>query len=264
MGLFDFLKKKQRPTSQEASEDRTLVSPEKEPFLGDLDKTTIIHKLLKKPTEQRDEAWSEKFLANIGLASFRCGDPQVITGPDGYPYFQLFLPEPKKEFECFVIRNMTKDLLLDGGLGVVINPGEYDADWVLSYGDILNYHLNQEFVTIDDQLFSKPSDPQTFEEGEEVHVGQPSENLLPREVRKLLAELFRNNGVDNAKILLLLRTYDGGASTSHDIAFNVTPADFSSEELYEEVMETIRWYLPRHYSYMSIDESVFKDDFEPL
>ena len=76
---------------------------ERVPYYGDLEKTNIIANLLTIPKAERDQEWTEDFLANIPAASFKCGDPQLISGPDGFPYFQLFLPEPGVGFQCYVI-----------------------------------------------------------------------------------------------------------------------------------------------------------------
>ena len=86
MGLFDFLKKKEQV--QEIKQTEKTV--EKEPYYGDLNKTNIIYQLVQTPHQERDGNWQHTFLENVLHASFRCGDPQVITGPDGFPYFQLF------------------------------------------------------------------------------------------------------------------------------------------------------------------------------
>src|SRR6218665_3217739 len=112
------------------------MESKEQPYLGDLAKTEAIFKLVQTPPAERNDRWNDLFLENLAGASFRCGDPQVITGPDGYPYFQLFLPEPGVEFQCYVIEQIAGAFLLEHGLGVVINPSGTGADWVLTYGDI--------------------------------------------------------------------------------------------------------------------------------
>jgi hypothetical protein len=116
MGLFDFLKKKEQPSIRQTEQP---VQKSTEPYIGDLTKTDILFNLVQTSQSERDEKWKQTFLDNIGQASFRCGDPQVITGPDGFPYFQLFLPEPHKEFQCFVIDRMKDDFLLTYSLAKV-------------------------------------------------------------------------------------------------------------------------------------------------
>lgn len=97
MGIFEFLKKKEQQTSEQTQKP---AQKEAEPYLGDLNKTDILYKLVQTPRNERDEMWQKAFLENIGQASFSCGDPQVITGPDGYPYFQLFYLNLTKNFSA--------------------------------------------------------------------------------------------------------------------------------------------------------------------
>lgn len=253
MGLFDFLKPKKQPEAK----------PET-PYLGDLEKTDRLFHLLQIPPEQRDEKWQTEFLEHIPLASFRCGDPQVQTGPDGFPYFELYLPEPNKEFQCYVIDRMKDDFLLDSGFGVVINPGSQSADWVLTYGDILNYHIRKEFYTTDDSFFLQKPGKEILAEQEEVLIAQPSEKLLPAKARKIISGFLELNGVKSPKVLLMSRKLPDGKGVSSDIVFNVTPEDFNNESLYRSVMQSIGWYLPRHYTYIGVDEKMFSKGFLPL
>ncbi|MDR2237832.1 MAG: hypothetical protein LBE92_17045 [Chryseobacterium sp.] len=259
MGLFDLFKKKEKPQPKEQAAQK-----EPEPYLGDLDKTSILSKLVQTPPAERDDKWQQTFLENIGHASFRCGDPQVVTGPDGFPYFQLFLPEPNQPFQCYVIDNMKDDFLLSSGLGVVINPTETRADWVLSYGDILNYHLSNSFYTTTATDFSHETSNETVTEDEKVMVGQPSEIILPEQTRKLLAEFLTSNGMITPKILLMMRQRKDGAGVSQDLVFNVTPHHFKDENTYRSIMQAIGWYLPRHYSYVGMGEDTLGTDFMPL
>jgi hypothetical protein len=261
MGLFDFLKKKEQVATRQTEQ---LVQNTTEPYLGDLNKTDIIFKLVQTPPTERDETWRQTFLNNIGQASFRCGDPQVITGPDGFPYFQLFLPEPHKEFQCFVIDRMKDDFLLSSGFGIVINPTPNSADWVLSYGDILNLHLNKTFYTTAKTPFSKETSNEIIAENEKVMIGQPSETILPKKTRQLLSEFLKTNGVKSPKILLMMRHRANNNEVSQDIVFNLTPSNFKDESTYRSIMQTISWYLPRHYSFLGLDEKSLGNGFMPL
>ncbi len=259
MGLFDFLKKKDN-----ANEPTQQQNPQNEKYFGDLNKTGEIVNLVKIPHKDRDQNWTHKFLSNLAEASFRCGDPQVVTGPDGLPYFQLFLPEPHRAFQCFVIDRMKDDFLLEEGFGIVINPTEQQPDWVLSYGDILNLHLNKTFYTSDEHSFSKATEEETIEENEEVIIGQPSETLLPQVTRKLLSAFLKMNGIESPKVLLMMRKMANGQGVLQDLVFNVTPYNFKNEEAYRTVMQTLSWYLPRHYSFMGMDEKTMENGFMPL
>lgn len=239
------------------------MSTTTEPYYGDLEKTDIIANLLSVPKEDRNESWTRDFITNIPTASFRCGDPQVIAGPDGFPYFQLFLPEPNVPFTCYVLDRIKDDFLLDRGFGVVFNLVNGEPDYVLSYGDILNWHLNKEFYT-EHSAFSKENTDEVIVEDEEVLVGQPNENILPNYTKKLLGDYLRLNGVKDPKMALMMRKDKNGQEFSQDLAFNIGPENFENDDVYRAVMRNLSWYLPRHYSFVGIADGDLKNDFESI
>lgn len=261
MGIFDFLNKKDKvETTPETNNDFQQTT---EGYLGDLEKTEILADLIKTPKAERDQQWHDKFLANVSGASFRCGDPQVAVGPDGYPYFQLHLPEPNKQFQCFVIDQM-RDHLLKTGIGVVINPAPNSADYVFSYGDILNLEVNNTFYTDGETPFSKGAKDETIDKDEKVLVAQPSEKILPHASRQIISQHLKKNGIETPKVLLLMRSNEAEKVASQDLVFNVTPKDFTDENSYRSVMRSIGWYLPRHYSFVGMEEDSIGNSFEIL
>jgi len=239
------------------------MAKENEPYLGDLKKTESIYQLVQVPHNKRDIHWQKSLLENLAQASFRSGDPQVIKGPDGFPYFQLFLPEPGQSFQCFVIEKMKDDFLLQSGFGVVLNPTSSQVDWVLSYGDIVNFHLNKQFYTVEETPFSKATTDEVIQKDEQIMIGQPAETLLPQQTRQLLSNLLKANGLAEPKVLLMMRHAKDGA-VAQDLVFNITPQTFAHEALYKSVMRSISWYLPRHYSFVGMDEKTVGDGFMPL
>ncbi|SEA38231.1 hypothetical protein [Pedobacter hartonius] len=269
MGLFDIFRKTEtaKPTEpKKQAEEITSAAPAQQNsqqiHKGDLEKTQSIATLLTVPREERTESWVNQFLADLPLAAFRCGTPQLIAGPDGFPYFQLFVPEPGEEFQSYVIHEMIGGFLVERGYGVVINPGAGQPDWVLTYGDILNYHLNGSFFTLESLFSNSSNTEETVAQGEEVMVGQPSEIILPVQTRKLLKDFFELNGIQDPKVMLMMRK--NGEEMSQDLAFNITPESFESEEHYRNMMQTVTWYLPRHYSVVGLHDHHVENGFMPL
>lgn len=234
---------------------------EKEPYYGDLEKTKILRALFNVDPELRDETWKQTFLANVTDASFICSNPQVINGPDGFPYFVLNIPEPNKPFQCYVIRNMITDFLLEQGLGIVINPEKGNPDWVFSYGDIVNHYLRNEFYTQSNNWDMNKRD-EVLESEERVLVGQPSEYIIPEQTRHILRLFFESLQINNVKIALLNRPK--GEEFSQQLVFNLTPDKFKDRNHFNTVMGYVFWFLPRHYSYASIDESTLGDNFQAI
>ncbi len=209
----------------------------------DITKTQTIIDLLAVPAEQRDEIWNLKFLTDVQTASFACTDPQIVKGPDGFPYFGLNLPEAGKPFTSYCIKNMAEDFLLDNGYGVVINPKENAADWVFSYGDIVNLQINKIFYSPADDI---PIEPEiTIDRNEKVLIAQPSESYLPAKVRIVLRNYLKYFGVAEPKIMLLSRTSDG--KIIQQLAINIFKEEVGHPEKPGDFMRQLGWFLPRHY-----------------
>ncbi len=258
MGLFNFLKK----NTSEASKSSQETNKTNEKYLGDLTKTALIQDLIMIPHEKRDEEWQNNFLNQVTTASFRCGTPQIISGPDGFPYFQLLMPEYGKPFDCYVIDNMIDDYLLEKGLGIVVNPDSGNPDWVFTYGDILSYKLFGNFYTDAGIRFSLDVEDETIQGQENIMVAQPSEAILPTYTRKIVQQFLTENGIKKPKVFLMVR--GEGENITHDLVFNFTPNDFESEEYYRTVMQNLAWFFPKHYSFVGMNEDNFKDVFEDL
>ena len=250
MGLFKFLKR---------DKQETISNQEK--YLGDLSKTKIIRELCSIPKNDRNEKWKQKFLENISTASFRCGNPQVIKGPDGMNYFNLLLPEMNKEFECFVIKHMVSDYLLSDGLGIAINVNKDEADWIFSYGDIVDFYLNGAFFTnqITNPFMTGTTVTDCLIGNNRVRIGLPSETYLPLESRKVIREFLESFGL-NPKICLVLWIDKDNLLTP---TFNIVPEMFkqTDTESFQSFLKFFQWYFPRHYKVICMKEN---EHFESL
>ncbi len=256
MGLFEFLKNKPK---QEATVPTS--ANENNPPIGDIEKTYVVDALLKTPRDERDGNWRTSFLDAIQTASMACGDPQIIRGPDGFPYFVLKVPEEGKAFTTYSLRHVMDNYLLEQGIGVVINPGANSAEWVFSYGDLVNLHLNGAFFTeadtVDVQFEEKIS------KDEEVLVAQPSEKYLPLHTRKCLKKFLIAIGIEKPAIMMIMRHADG--QLIRELAINIYREDMPSDEVMKQRMHQISWFLPRHYIVLSVPKnSNFVSGFKEL
>jgi hypothetical protein len=215
---------------------------------ADMDKISKVVALFKVPQEKRDQNWHTSFYQYVLTASFTSDTEQVFTGPDGFPYFILRTPEPDKPFKSFCIHNL-KDYLLDNGLGVVLNPTTHAADWVFTHGDIVNLHLNNEFVTMrDDNDLQNIDFKETvgvIKTTEEVLVGQPSVQYLPKQTRMALKKFLQGKGIKNPMVMLIVSK--GTGKMLQKLAFNVHPEDFAAQEKLDHRIRQIGWFLPSHY-----------------
>lgn len=231
--------------------------------LGDLEKTIIIDNLLTVPFGERDEVWRDTFLNNIAECTLKLADTEVVIGPDGYPYFQLESVPKDQNFQAFVIRNRLLDFVLPKGFGIAINTQNENPDWIFTYGDLVNYSLNDEFYT-DESVFSQKNEKTIIGKDEDILVGQPSELILPTILRTQLREFLDHYGVKNPKIMLIARNYKDESKVSQDLVFNIVPKQFRTEKEFSSLMDAIGWFLPRHYSYIGLDEFAVENGFMPL
>ncbi len=234
---------------------------EKEFSQGDMEKTAILGELFKVEENLRNEEWRQAFLENVVDAGFICSEPQVINGPDGFPYFVLNTPKSDEPFEAYVIKNIIPGFLLEHGLGMVINPAKGNPDWVFSYGDIVNYHLKNEFYS-QSENWGVQKNNEVLQNEEQVLVGQPSEYILPDQTRKILRNFFENLKVNDAKIALLNRPK--GEEFTQQLVFNLTADKFESQDQFNAIMSYVSWFLPKHYTYASMEESTLGGNFHPI
>ena len=243
MGLFDFLTKKQ------AAAQPTKTIPANRPE-ADISKTYIVAQLFKTSREERDEKWRQQFYENVATASFACATPQVLTGPDGFPYFILRTPKENKPFESFCIKNMAEDFLMDRGWGIVFNPSEGGAtDWVFTHGDIVNLQLNNHFFSppdeaaVEDIKFTKNVGVTTKEE--QVMVAQPSDSYLPRPTRHALKIFLQSKGIKKPKLMMLSSI--NGEKIIRKLVFNIDPKNYPVVSKLDHLMQQVGWFLPNDY-----------------
>jgi len=256
MGLFNLFKMKDKRKEQTSSPTKE----ENQGSYGDLEKTALLTKLFEVAKEKRDKNWNHEFLTHVAEASFARGKPQIIQGPDGFSYFQLETPMPNKPFQCYVISHLISDFILERGIGIVINAGAGQPDWVFSYGSLVNFASRGEFYTAGTSL--QLPKVETIGENEAVLIGQPSEAFLPAAARGILRQFLEQQGVRDVKVALMSRKY--GGEVLQELVTNVTPHK-TGKNLYEALQTHLNWFLPAHYSMVAMDEDgSLKDHFEPL
>src|SRR5690606_2662464 len=256
MGLFNLFKKKDKEDWQTSSTRKEKMHG----YYGDLEKTAILTNLFEVAKEKRDAEWNHEFLTHVAEASFACGNPQIIQGPDGFTYFQLETPMPNKPFQCYVSSHMIPDFILERGIGIVINANTGQPDWVFSYGSLVNFASRGEFYTTGTSL-QLPKE-ETIGEHEDVLIGRPSEAFLPAAARTILRQFIEQQGIRDVKVALMSRKY--GDEVLQELVTNLTPHK-TGENLYEALQSHLQWFLPAHYSMVAMDEAgSLKDHFEPL
>lgn len=228
--------------------------------LGDLEKTVTLNALLELPIEQRDQVWVESFLQIIAEANLKISTTEVVIASDGFPYVQLESVHTNESFQAFVINKQLPTLLMQG-FGIVINPQNKQPDWVFSYGDIVNYELNDTFYT-EHSIFSHNKENVAIGSNEKIMIGQPSDSILPKYLRNQLREFLKHAGVKIPKMMLIARNHEDEANVKQDLVFNFTPNQFANEQQFQQIGGTIAWFLPKHYSFLFVDEMAVENGFE--
>ena len=104
---------------------------------------------------------------------------------------------------------------------------------------------------------------ETLPKGNQVLIGQPSETFLPSYARKVIRiYLQRMMALPEPGVFLLSRS---GVTPAQELVFSVFPENFASQEMFNGAMGALRWFLPRHYSVVSVPkDSQLAQYFQPL
>lgn len=227
--------------------------------LGDLEKTVILNSLLEVPFEKREQNWVDSFLGAVDQANLKLGSPEVVMASDGFPYIQLQNVNTDENFQAFVINKQLPTILMQG-FGVVINPQNERPDWVFSYGDIVNYELNDTFYT-EDSIFSNNKEQIVINQDEQILIGTPSDNILPKYLRNQLRGFLKHMGIETPKAMLIARNYQDEKEVKQDLVFNFTPPQLGDEKVFAQISHTLGWLLPKHYSVLFVEEASIENGF---
>ncbi len=145
---------------------------------------------------------------------------------------------------------MKDDFLLNNCWGVVFNPAEdKTAEWVFTYGDIVNFHLNNEFFSatedaaIENIEFTK--NVGVIKKAEKVMIAQPSENYLPEATRNALKRFLQSKGITGPKLMMLTSNSEG--KLIRKLAFNIHPENYPVTSKLDYLMQQVGWFLPNNY-----------------
>lgn len=214
----------------------------------DITKIEPLLALLKALPASRGEEWTKQFYSTVTDASFRCGNPQIFTGPDGFPYFSLLSPEPLKAFDSFCLCNLAEPAT-ERGFGVALNRRSDGADWVFSYGDMLALRLTGTLMP-QPQIEAEPPQKIALGKGEVALFGAPSESYLPKYARNIIRSFMQQSlGIKEPKVFLMHRAAD---KRPMQIVFSVFREKHKIDQHYFNTLNHLSWFLPRHYSITGI------------
>jgi hypothetical protein len=200
-----------------------------------------LHHICSQPDALRDEAWERTLAAALPESTLKLESMTPQTGPDGWPYLFATTAPGSSEPAVRVI-----DWLASRGIGLVLNAHKTAPDYIFTYGMIWNFKETGSFWT------SSPA-PEggvvQFEKGEKVLAGPPSKEFLPAYVRDILIQFFKDQGVEDPKVLVLSRD-----KKHFDLCFSLESLGDPDPAEHQGIAEALAWFLPPHYSIMLASE----------
>lgn len=196
-----------------------------------------MNEFLEKPELQKVQVLSE--------------NPQ--EGPDGFPYMLLSTEGGSEPFLNLVQWGG------DRGIGLAINPQKETPDFVFTYGMLWNFKVRGEFIT----LQSTRTDLGDFliKNQQSFFAGAPSEAYWPEPQRKIFREFLLQQGILQAKIIMLSEKKEGPM----DLVFSWESLGQPPQEELAGLLEAFSWFFPRHYSLLILSEKNINGvDFLPL
>ncbi len=205
-----------------------------------------LYDIASAPESQRDEDWEKNFFDTLVSGHLELIEEDPQSGPDGWPY--LFVRTSRAAEEP------AKNILhwaSEHGVGVAINPDKHAPDMVLSYGMVWNFRQRAQFITPMEEPID--SGEVVFNKGQKIIFAEPSEEYLPGYVREILKTFFKDQKVDDAKIVLV--SADEGKT--FDLVFSQESLDITDEKEFDGILQAISWFLPTHYSLVIASEENF-------
>lgn len=202
-----------------------------------------IEDLINTDESLRDDEWEKAFFYAFPQTKLKVLNEAPQAGPDSWPYLLVQTDENGSESAAQVLH-----WLSDKGIGLAVNPQKPVPDYVFTYGMIWNFRQRQQFLTpVDEARLGQVK----FEKGEKVLAGGPTEDFLPPYVRAVLKEFFRQQKIDDMKIVVIGH---GGEKKQYDLCFSLEALGTPDKTEHRGILEAISWFLPPHYSLMIISE----------
>lgn len=225
--------------------------------LGDPQVDAEVTRLLAVPRDQRAPDWQAKFEAAAGNAAFLRISDAPGRGPDGFPYLFLRSPRAGETTRLTPFPELAREAT-DAGAGISLNPRPDGVDWVFSFGDLMDFRQTGSFSPAGAPL---QAGKHVVEQRTEALVGTPSEAYLPEYARLALRRFLVAQGVKEPGVALMIHP---ALAPYRHLVFSCSRRDFPDEAKYQSTMRRVRWFLPRHYSVLTLPDDRSETRFVPL
>lgn len=200
-----------------------------------------LQELIKVPFNSRDTQWENHFFQQLVNSKVKVLSPDPQVGPDQWPYLMVETHEQGTESVSQIIR-----WLSDRGIGLAINPQKDYPDYVFSFGMLWHFKNTGLFFRSPEDSVSATAD---YSQKQIKHHGDASGEFVPTEVRKILRDFLRDQGVLAPKILVI--SID---QKNYDLCFSLESLGNPPVDEHAGIAEAISWFLPPHYSIVLVSE----------
>ncbi len=202
-----------------------------------------INALTGKEMPLRDANWEQEFLEHLPNIKFKLLNEQPQVGPDGWPYMMVEISEDGTE-PCVNLIHW----LGERGIGLAINPNKEYPDYVLTYGMVWNYLQRGQFVTpVTQEELNTEFD---LKEGQELWIGQPTEEYFPGYARKVFKNFLANQNVLAPKMLMV-----SADQKNYDLALSLESLGNPPQKEWQGILEAFSWFMPAHYRLSLMSET---------
>lgn len=202
-----------------------------------------ISEILKAKVETRDEKWETLFLSKLPSCVVSIENPNPTQEFDGWPYLHASTETTEGEPLLKVV-----EWLSERGIGLILNSTKIEPDYVFSYGMLWGYRTRGSFLG----RLQPKADGEIFLESSTLVSGEPTEEILPHYVRKILRKFFVDQGILTPKIVVTTEN-----NRDFDFCFSLESLEYPPKSEHAGILEALSWFFPPDYSLALLSESQF-------
>lgn len=209
-----------------------------------------LQQLLSVKEEERNFSWEEKFFKAFSQESVKLLSEDPQQGPDGWPYLVCETVPPAMQDKTELVQKLFQWLAMKG-IGLVVNPRRTPyPDYVFSYGMIWNFRETGYFIMPSTSGSIEKAESTAVEfDNNQIYTGTPTEQYLPKYVREVLKDFFKDQMVFDPKVLMISKD-----QKNYDLCFSIESLGNPPQVEHAGIAEAISWFLPTHYSLVLISE----------
>ncbi|SNS50950.1 hypothetical protein SAMN06295912_10821 [Sphingomonas laterariae] len=217
----------------------------------------------------RDDSWTDSFFAAAWNAAIALPAAAPETGPDGFAYLRIDIPEPGTVFDSQSLAHLAQDCV-DRASGVALfpHPAADRPVFVMSMGlleSLLRYgDWRGDPVDLAEQGHGAggESGPMTLKAGETILRGAPSSDYLsPAAARAMAAHLAGKWNMARPRVALLANP---AMRPTRSLVINRRLASFADEADAQYFAQCVMWHLPPSRALVFMPDGWAEADLFPL